>query len=142
MSLLGQSVTQLNPIAADVKSPLKDDEKPSPPAATVSLQTSPPLPAATFGHPAGPTASNLNTEPPLRVQPDPASQYASRPSLPAMSHASLNLPEVQHYVVEHIVKSDDSTMHSTSVSEPFREKRPDPKPNQIMTHGVLELNYH
>lgn len=127
MSLLGQSVTQLNPTATDDESPTEDNESEPPPAVTVNLQTPSMLSAATFGHPVGPVASDQNTEPQPRVQPEPTAQYASRPSLPAMSHANLNPPEVQRYVVEHIVKNDDSTMHSTQRLRAFSGRSPRPQ---------------
>lgn len=126
MSLLGQSVSQLNPTATDVELPSEKDEKP-PPAATVSLQTPPLLSATTFGPPAGPAAPDQSAEPRPRVQPDPPARHASRPSLPAMSHASLNPPEVQRYVVEHIVKNDDSAMHPTQRLRAFSGRSPRPQ---------------
>lgn len=126
MSLLGQSVTQLNPTASDDESPSEDDEKPPPPAATVGLQVSPLLPAATFGPPVGLAGSDQNTKPQPRVQPAPTAQHASRTALPAMSHANLDPPEVR-YVVEHIVKNDDSSLHFTQRLRAFSGRSPRPQ---------------
>ncbi|KAG7463217.1 hypothetical protein JOB18_036378, partial [Solea senegalensis] len=82
------------------------------------------LSAATFGHSLGPASSDQSTEPRTRVQPDPTAQHASRSSLPAMSHANLNPPEVQRYVVEHIVKNSDSAMHPAQRLRTFSGRSP------------------
>ncbi|XP_061582464.1 paraneoplastic antigen Ma3 homolog [Cololabis saira] len=44
-----------------------------------------------------------------------------------MSQANLNPPEMQRYVVEHIVKNDDSTMHSTQRLRSFSGRLPRPQ---------------
>ncbi|KAG7471732.1 zinc finger CCHC domain-containing 12-like, partial [Solea senegalensis] len=82
------------------------------------------LSAATFGHSLGPASSDQSTEPRTRAQPDPTAQHASRSSLPAMSHANLNPPEVQRYVVEHIVKNSDSAMHPAQRLRTFSGRSP------------------
>lgn len=121
MSLLGQSVIQLSPTATDVEIPLADNGELLP---AVSRQTPPRLPAAIGGHSIGPAASDQGTDPQPTIQPDPTAQHASRPPLPAMSHASLNPPEVQRYVVEHIVKNDDSAMHHIQRLRAFSGRSP------------------
>ncbi|XP_055079100.1 zinc finger CCHC domain-containing protein 18-like [Periophthalmus magnuspinnatus] len=47
---------------------------------------------------------------------DPAAQYTPRPrsAFPAEAAPEFNPPEVQRYVVEHIVKNDDLSLHSSS----------------------------
>ncbi|KAG7453802.1 paraneoplastic antigen Ma3-like [Solea senegalensis] len=122
MSLFGQSVTQLDPTATDVETSLDDGKPPS--AVIVNLSTPALLSAATFGHSLGPASSDQSTEPRTRAQPDPTAQHASRSSLPAMSHANLNPPEVQRYVVEHIVKNSDSAMHPAQRLRTFSGRSP------------------
>ncbi|KAK7882794.1 hypothetical protein WMY93_028968 [Mugilogobius chulae] len=85
MSLLGQTVTELQPTVTEDQPPSASLPEPEP----------------------APSAQQSDTAP--KVEPQ-----STRFSLPAMSHASLNPPEVQRYVVEHIVKNDDSCMSFTS----------------------------
>lgn len=42
---------------------------------------------------------------------NPAPQSQTRPSLSSLSPSDINPPDVQRYVVEHIVKSEDHSMH-------------------------------
>lgn len=49
--------------------------------------------------------------PPVTI---PAVQSQARPSLSSLSPNDLNPPDVQRYVVEHIVKSEDHAIHSLS----------------------------
>ncbi|KAE8299869.1 Paraneoplastic antigen Ma1 37 kDa neuronal protein Neuron- and testis-specific protein 1 [Larimichthys crocea] len=95
--MLGQSVTQLNPTANDVESPSEDGGKP----------------------PSAATSTTLNHGQEF--------SQASRFLFPAMSHANLNPPEVQCYVVEHIVKNDDSAIHSTQRLRAFSGRLPRPQ---------------
>ncbi|KAG7521183.1 hypothetical protein JOB18_044225 [Solea senegalensis] len=87
-------------------------------------------------------ARDQSAEPRIRGQPDPTAQHASRPSLPAMSHANLNPPEVHRYVVEHIIKNN-STMHPAQHLRAFSGRSPRSTTtdyDQTTTHGVPELN--
>lgn len=113
MSLLGQSITeqslalQANPLA-DAK------EEVEPPVASTAI------PAqlsntATYSQPeVGMTAAPSTKDELPQAFRTPHVQYTSRPSLPAMSLPDLNPPGIQRYVVEHIVKSDDSGAHLSS----------------------------
>lgn len=110
MSLLGQSITEhgLTPqvkTAADVEvmSSVPSGANPALPSAAPSSL----LPGATT-----PTHNVKNELP--QGAPQPNVQYMSRPSLPAASFPDLNPPGIQRYVVEHIVKSEDNAVHSSS----------------------------
>lgn len=99
MSLLGQSIAELRPAAA-VKTLLEESEE--------EASSIPPVPVGVSPLPSADASS---------AQPDPAARYTwyiGRPSLPAMSAHDFNPPKVQRYVVEHIVKSDDTSMHLSS----------------------------
>ncbi|KAE8299872.1 hypothetical protein D5F01_LYC02290 [Larimichthys crocea] len=69
---------------------------------------------AISGHPVGLSASVYNTEPRPRVQPGLKIPFS-------------NPPEVQCYVVEHIVKNDDSAIHSTQRLRAFSGRLPRPQ---------------
>lgn len=88
MSLLGQSFSQLEP----GPSQLKTDGVVVTPGADVPE----PVPEGKQ----------------QRVCPDSAATYTPQPSRPAMP--DINPPQVQRYVVEHIMKSDDTAMHASS----------------------------
>lgn len=63
-------------------------------------------------------------------------QDAARPSFSTMPFPDLNPPGVQYYVVEHIVKSDDSAAHLST--QTFRAVRKDPRLNQTTKPGDLD----
>ncbi|KAK7933739.1 hypothetical protein WMY93_004635 [Mugilogobius chulae] len=122
MSLLGQSITELSP-APPVKFPPDADEGMS---STSSVDPSAPLPsAATFG-PQRATATVQDMKEELQqVHADPAAQPRATPRL---SLPELNPPGVQRYVVEHIMKSDDSAAHlSTQRLRSFSGRMPRPQ---------------
>ena len=126
MSLLGQTVTELCPTAGDGEvSP--GDRKREP--ATISLGSGLPssLPlAVNVGHLGAAAPGPSGTQ--LKVEPDPTAQDASR--RPAMTSRDLNPPEIQRYVVEHIVKNEDSTGHySAQRIRAFSGRSPRP-PNE------------
>ncbi|KAK7925830.1 hypothetical protein WMY93_008140 [Mugilogobius chulae] len=96
MSEIGQSIAELSPTPQVKQSPTSPAH---PPAQT--------LPAATASTP-------LVTQP---SQPEPVHQPAvsqSRVSTSNLTAQEVNPPEVQRYVVEHIVKSEDGPMHHSS----------------------------
>lgn len=100
MSLLGQSVTELHSTAAQAETPQEDNDSES--------ET--------------PVVG-------LKVKPDPFTGYTPRARLPAMSPPRLNPPEVQRYVVEHIMKNEDSSMmqHSVQRLRAFSGRSPRPQ---------------
>ena len=93
MSLLGHSVKELNP--AEVKQPSQNSDN-GPPVTQADTSSS----ATALNQ----TLSNTQTE--------PSPQRTTRASLPQMTAPELNPPEVQRYVVEHIVKSEDGAISS------------------------------
>lgn len=95
MSLLGHSVQELNP--AEVKQSSQDSDNGVPPVQS-DLSSTPPATAQGSSQ----TLPNTQAEPNLHS--------ATRASLPHTVTPDLNPPEVQRYVVEHIVKSEDSAM--------------------------------
>lgn len=54
-------------------------------------------------------------------------KQVSRLSLPAMSYANLNPPDVQQYVVQHIIKNDDHLVNFTQRLRPFSGRSPRPQ---------------
>lgn len=112
MSLLGQTVSKLGPTTVETCSSKEERQEPSV-GPLPCMVSQPPLPAASFGHPANPGAvPSADSQP--HFPPDRTARTASRPSLPAMLSAELNPPEVQRYVVEHIVKNDDGALNTSS----------------------------
>lgn len=111
MSLLGQSVSKLEPGPSHLKTS-PSDEGESAAAALCSLQPTAVSDQSDCGSETGSDTSVQEENPPVR--PDPAPQYRARPSLPAMPLSDINPPEVQRYVVEHIMKGDDIGTHISS----------------------------
>lgn len=106
MSLLGQSITELG---LKVKTCPEDDEDKGQvaPSMSIPVQSSN---GATTSSLQGTTAANTTGGLP---QP-PSTLNAQRPRpllIPPTSLPDLNPPGIQRYVVEHIVKSDDSALH-------------------------------
>lgn len=127
ISLLGQTVTELHPIATRAESPSEDVSSKLPQVATAHLKASPLSAAVTSGHPTTPVIPDKTVDPRLGALPDLAGQQASRLSLPAMSYANLNPPDVQQYVVQHIIKNDDHLVNFTQRLRPFSGRSPRPQ---------------
>ncbi|KAK7921985.1 hypothetical protein WMY93_008887 [Mugilogobius chulae] len=110
MSLLGQSVTELCPSSAQVKPPPDEGDGGSfqstgeGSVAPNSLQSDAPVPPATTD------GQNLYSNPAGQNQDRPR----SRASFLSASAPEFNPPQVQRYLVEHIVKNDELSMHLSS----------------------------
>lgn len=105
ISLLGQKVTQLHPLAIKPDSPPEGKSSKLPLVATVPVEASVFAATITTGSPTDPAGYAHTADSQQRTQPDPTTQQGSGTSLPAMSHANLNPPDVQQYV--HIIKNED-----------------------------------
>lgn len=90
ISRLGQTVTELHPIATRAESPSGDMSSELPQVATAHLKASPLSAAVTLGHPTTPVIPDKTVDLRLGALSDLAGQQASRLSLPAMSYANLN----------------------------------------------------
>lgn len=99
MSQIQQAIAQLHPLAVNVpkiEQKMADQPK-NPPEPSVP----PPVPSRTFGPVYAPLQTSLTP---------PVSASNSRRSI---APGDLNPPEVQRYVVEHVVRSSDTSMHAT-----------------------------
>ncbi|XP_035990161.1 uncharacterized protein LOC118561989 [Fundulus heteroclitus] len=105
MTQIGLSIAAIKP-AAQVKEQPTDAEVPTiPPVPVVRSPSFGPPPITSGSVPQMPVPSPANDS----GQPSgPTSQSAPRQSTNSID---LHPPEVQHYVVEHIVKSEDSSIH-------------------------------
>lgn len=91
MSLLGQSIAELSPTPSDKPSPDVTEPDPAPSRSDAAERD-----------------VKQETQ---HGQPEPSSQHGATPRL---SLPELNPPGIQRYVVEHIVKSEDSAAHLSS----------------------------
>lgn len=117
MSQIQQAIAQLHPIGVNVpKMEQKIADQPKrPPEPSVP----PPVPSRTFGPVYAPLQTSL-------IPPASASHSAGMNSTGGRSIApgDLNPPEVQRYVVEHVVRSSDTSMYATHRLRPFSGKVP------------------
>lgn len=66
---------------------------------------------STFTPLQGATAMTQNSRDLTQIPSNLNAQYRARSSFPAMAPPDLNTPDIQHYVIERIVKGDDNATH-------------------------------
>ena len=123
MSLLGQSITGLSS-PLPVKLTTEAKEEVVLPTVTTSTLSNP-----ATASPSQVTATTVpkSQEELPKMQPNPSAQFTLGYSAPTMTLPDLNPPGIQRYVVEHIVKSDDSAAHmSTQRLRSFSGRTPRP----------------
>lgn len=125
MSLLGQSITEerLDP-KVETHPDSREEVMQGAPSNAV------PLPNTAISSPLHGTMAKIHkfSDELPHIPSTSSSQGAARPSFPTMSLPDLNPPGIQRYVVEHIVKSDDSAAHlSTPRLRSFSGRVPRPQ---------------
>lgn len=110
MSLLGQSITELT-YTVPVKTRIETKEEVAPPPADTAAESL--SSAATTDQQQGPTATAQQELP--RMQPNASAQYMPRQSIPYGTLPDLNPPGIR-YVVEHVMKSEESAQRLRSFS--------------------------
>lgn len=105
MSLLGQSINELG-LKVKTCPEAEEDKGQAAPSMAIPVQSSN---SATTSSLQGTTAANATGG--LPPPPTIDAQRPRPPPIPPMSLPDLNPPGIQRYVVEHIVKSDDSALN-------------------------------